>query len=179
MPEYAFEVELPDGGSTEYSTSGGNLSPERAVERVYERYPEGQIVRQLYGGSTEGVSFANPNAAGEANPNVAESSNLKLPDEATDDASETDEVGEDEADNVADELYQDLTDNADEAEAEDADLVEIPPIDPAAFSVNDLRSELSDRDLSDAELRGLLKSEQQGSNRKTACEAIEEAMSDG
>ena len=61
MPEFSFEVEKPNGKSTEYLTRGSALTAEEAVERVFERYPEGRIKRQLYGGDTSDVDFANPN----------------------------------------------------------------------------------------------------------------------
>lgn len=56
--------------------------------------------------------------------------------------------------------------------------VESSPIDPAAFSVSELRSALSDDDYdwNEAALRGLLEAERSGENRSTAISSIEEAL---
>jgi len=143
MPEFSFEVEKPNGKSTEYLTRGSALTAEEAVERVFERYPEGRIKRQLYGGDTSDVDFANPN----------------LSDDDSDEEHE-------------DELMEVLAD-----EPEDDESMVPPPIDPTAFTVSEMRSELAERDLSKPQLRGLKVSEEGGENRVTVIREIEERLS--
>jgi len=135
MPEFSFEVEKPNGKSTEYLTRGSALTAEEAVERVFERYPEGRIKRQLYGGDTSDVDFANPN------------------------------------------LSDDDSDEEREDEPEDDESMVPPPIDPAAFTVSEMRSELAERDLSKPQLRGLKVSEEGGENRVTVIREIDERLS--
>jgi hypothetical protein len=139
MPEFSFEVEKPNGKSTEYLTRGSALTAEEAVERVFERYPEGRIKRQLYGGDTSDVDFANPNLSDD------------------DSGADSDEERED--------------------EPEDDESMVPPPIDPAAFTVSEMRSELAERDLSKPQLRGLKVSEEGGENRVTVIREIDERLS--
>lgn len=56
----------------------------------------------------------------------------------------------------------------------DEEAVE-PPFDPGEFTNDELEEELSDRDLSDAELDALYDAEEEGDNRNGALNAIEEA----
>jgi hypothetical protein len=139
MPEFSFEVEKPDGKSTEYLTRGSALTAEEAVERVFERYPEGRIKRQLYGGDTSDVDFANSNLSDD------------------DSGADSDEERED--------------------EPEDDESMIPPPIDPTAFTVSEMRSELAERDLSKPQLRGLKISEEGGENRVTVIREIDERLS--
>ena len=143
MPEFSFEVEKPNGKSTEYLTRGSALTAEEAVERVFERYPEGRIKRQLYGGDTSDVDFANPNLS-------------------------DDDSGEE----YEDELMEVLAD-----EPEDDESMVPPPIDPAGFTVSEMRSKLAERDLSKPQLRGLKVSEEGGENRVTVIREIDERLS--
>jgi hypothetical protein len=147
MPAFSFEVENPNGKSTEYLTRGSALTAEEAVERVFERYPEGRIKRQLYGGDTSDVDFANPNFSDETS------------DAAADEEHE-------------DELMEALAD-----EPEDDESMIPPPIDPTAFTVSEMRSELAERDLSKPQLRGLKISEEGGENRVTVIREIDERLS--
>lgn len=64
----------------------------------------------------------------------------------------------------------------DEASAEPA--VESPPFDPMDKTVDELEAALDDEDYdwNDAALRGLLEAEEDGENRDTALEAIEDAL---
>lgn len=147
MPEFSFEVEKPNGKSTEYLTRGSALTAEEAVERVFERYPEGRIKRQLYGGDTSDVDFANPNLS-------------------------DDDSGAEAVEVLEDELMEVLAD-----EPEDDESMVPPPIDPAAFTVSEMRSELAERDLSKPQLRGLKVSEEGGENRVTVIREIDERLS--
>lgn len=77
MPEeYAFLVDTDDG-ETEWRTRGGDLDPETAVERCYDRHPDGEIVRTLQGDIPDGVDLSPP----DDNPNVADEGNLDLPED--------------------------------------------------------------------------------------------------
>ena len=154
MPEFSFEVEKPNGKSTEYLTRGSALTAEEAVERVFERYPEGRIKRQLYGGDTSDVDFANPN----------------LSDDDSDATGVTSEAEADEE--YEDELMEVLAD-----EPEDDESMVPPPIDPAGFTVSEMRSKLAERDLSKPQLRGLKISEEGGENRVTVIREIDERIS--
>ena len=147
MPEFSFEVEKPNGKSTEYLTRGSALTAEEAVERVFERYPEGRIKRQLYGGDTSDVDFANPNLS-------------------------DDDSGAEAVEVLEDELMEVLAD-----EPEDDESMVPPPIDPAAFTVSEMRSELAESDLSKPQLRGLKVSEEGGENRVTVIREIDERLS--
>ena len=52
-----------------------------------------------------------------------------------------------------------------------------PPIDPAGFTVSEMRSKLAERDLSKPQLRGLKVSEEGGENRVTVIREIDERLS--
>lgn len=177
MPEFSFEVEKPNGQTTEYLTRGNALTAEEAVARVYDRYPEGDITRQLYGGDVSEVDLSNPNAT--------DSEATGVTHEAEADESESDEGADDadpttgESDDSSDESETPSTDSpdGDDAEADDESMVP-PPIDPAAFTVSDIRSELAERDLSPGQLRGLKVSEEGGEGRVTVIREIDERLAD-
>ncbi|WP_372614455.1 hypothetical protein [Halomonas sp.] len=146
MPEYSFLVRKEDNTETEYRTRGNALSAQEAVDRTYERYPNGKIIKQLYGSPVpDSVDVLNPNLEGEQ--------------EADDDGDQT----------VAESVTED-------GEEEDDAAMVPPPIDPAEFTVKEVRAELAERDMSDGELRGLRVSEEGGENRVTVIDAIDDRL---
>lgn len=61
---------------------------------------------------------------------------------------------------------------------EDVQVVESPPVDPSEMTVSELQDSLSDEDYdwNEACLIGLLEAEEDGKDRKTATNAIEEKL---